>query len=410
MGHFAFLSCSDFYIACEKLFNPSLEGKPIIVLSNDRCVAARSQEAEQLKIPLGIPYLEIKDFCSHNKVHICLADYKLYGEMSQKVIDILVETGLKVEIYSIDESFIEFPETMNVESVEILCVEIAQKIQKWTGLPVVIGLAPTKTLAKIANQKAGEHRISVFSLCCSYEKQIVLETFPLDRVWGMNEKSLALLNQLGVHTAQQFCDQDPLLIRQKMGSVVERTLWELRGLNCLIMDECFLPKNSITHSFDVFTTDFEELSDTLSACAVMAYDQMNKKKAYTQAVYVFLASDRHYYSYAAGVATSAQESSMVIAQAKSCLKKIYQKKETYQKCGVVLIDIAGYDESVSHSFQKELCPKRARFDQALNSINAYFAKDAVYLSERGSKHEWKTRSDKRTQYASCRSGLALVKA
>lgn len=408
MGHFAFLNCSDFYIACEKLFNPSLEGKPIVVLSNDRCVAARSQEAVQLRIPLGIPYLDIKDFCSHNKVHICLADYKMYGELSKRMMDILVETGLEVEIYSIDEAFIQFPEAMSVESVEALCEDICQKIQKWTGLPVAIGLAPTKTLAKIANQKARKNGLPVFSLCCSYERQIVLETFPLADVWGMNEGILAQLKQWGIHTAQQFCDQDPLSIRQNMGGAVERTLWELRGLSCLIMDERFLPKHSIAHSFDVDTTDLEEISEALSAYASMACAQLKGQKTYAQAVYVFLATGQRYYSYAAGISTSAQESKSVVAQARSCLQKIYQKKEIYQKCGIILLDLQQYDTFVS--FQQELCPKRANFNQALDSINAYFANDAVHISERGSKHEWKTRSDKRTQYASSRPGLAFVKA
>jgi DNA polymerase V len=411
MGHIAFLNGADFYISCERLFNPGLEGKPIIVLSNDRCVAARSPEAAQLKIPLGIPYLEIKDFCSHNRVHICLADYKLYGELSQKMLDILVETGLELEICSLDEAFIRFPEAMSVEAVETLCTDIRQKILKWTGLPVTIGLAPTKTLAKIAHQKARNNGLPVISLCCSYERQLILETFPIEEVWGISEEHLVLLNQLDVHTAQQFCDQDSLLIRQKMGSAMERTLWELRGLSCLIMDERLLPKHviSYSHAFDGGVTSIEELFEPLSTYAEIACAKLKQQKAYVQAVYVFLETDKQrYYSYAVSIPTTAQQTNLIVAQTKSCLQKIYQEKEVYRKCGIVFVDLRQYDNFVS--FQKELCPKHARFNEALDSINAYFAKDAVYISERGSKQEWKTRSDKRLQYSNSRSGLAFVKA
>lgn len=314
MSHFAFLSCHDFYISCERLFHPNLEGQPMIILSQDGSVSACSKEARQLEIPIGVPYLEVKDFCSHNKVHVFSANHKLYGDLSQRVMDVLTETGLEVEAYTMDEAFIKFPETMTVESAEALCADVQQKIKKWVSLPTAIGLAPTKTLAKIANQKARRNDLGVFSLCCSYERQSVLDTFPIEEVWGVNENSLMLFNQLDVHTAQQLCDQDPLLIRREMGVVAERMLWELRGLSCLIMDENFAPKHSIT-----------------------------------------------------------------------CY--------------------------VPHSFQKESCPKLSQFNTALDSINAYFAKDAVHLSERGSRNEWKTRSEKRSQqYGNSWSGIAFVKA
>lgn len=413
MGHFAFLSCLDFYISCERLFNPHLDRKPILVLSNDKCVVARSQEAAELKIPLGIPYLEIKDFCSHNKIHICLSDYKLYGDLSQRMMDILVGTGLKIEVYSIDEAFIQFSEALNVEAAEAMCLDISQKIQKWTGLSVAIGLAPTKTLAKIANQKARKNELRMINLCCSYEKQMVLETFPVKEVCGMNENNVRVLSQLDVHTTQQFCDQDPLLIRQKIGKAAERTLWELRGLSCLIREDHFTPEHSIAYfrSFDYGSADIEELSESLSAYTEMAYTQLKEQNAYAQGVYIFLEStaDR-YYGYAVAISTVSEDSNAVVDQTRRCLQKIFQKKDVYKKCGIIFIDLQKH-ERVSYSFQKEICPKHMRFKQAINCIDEYFAKDAVFLSERASRHEWKMRSDKCSlQYANSRSGLAFVKA
>lgn len=413
MEYFAFLSCQDFYVSCERLFHPGLDGQPILVLSNDKCVAARSHEAVQLKIPLGIPYLEIKDFCSHNKVHICLSDYKLYGNLSQRIMDILLGVGLEVEVYSIDQAFIKFPGVLNAESAEAICLDICQKIQKWTGLCVTIGLASTKTLAKTANQKAHKNGVGVFNLCCCYEKQMVLETLPIEEVWGITENSFMALKELGVHTAQQFCDQDPLFIRQKLNKAAERTLWELRGLSCLLWEDRFIPEHSIAYfqSFDVACNDIEELERSLTSHTVMACDQLEKQMALAQGIYIFLESTRErYHGYATAISSSARDLHSIENQAQACLKKIFQKKESYRKCGIVFVDLLK-QEQISHSFNKEICPKHKRFKQATHCIDAYFAKDAVFLTERASRHEWKKRSDKRAlQYANNRSGLAFVKA
>lgn len=421
MGYFALLDCNNFYASCERLFNPRLEGKPIVVLSNnDGCIVARSEEAKQLKIPMGIPYFEVKDFCTANKVQVFSSNYQLYGDLSQRVMDILMGTGLEIEVYSIDEAFIKFPEAMSSEEAEALCVEIRQKIKKWIGLPTAIGLAPTKTLAKLANYKAKKDALGVYSLCCSYIRQSVLETFPIEDVWGIGRNNKVKLNRLDIHTAQQFCDQDPLLIRKHMGVVGERMLWELRGLSCLIMEEEDAPKNSITcsRSFGKKVTDIEELSEALASYANTACTKLRQQESFAQGVYIFLestvdaqTSKRRYYSSAVTFPAATQDTSEVITQVKNCLRKIYQKKETYKKCGVILVDLVQEQDIVADLFQEAPCPKRSQVMNALDSINNYFGKDKVYFAAMGTKQEWKMRSDRRSQnYTTSWSGLALVKA
>lgn len=416
MGYFVFLNCQDFYLSCERLFNPSLEGKPTIILSQDKWVIACSQEALSLKIPVGISYLKIKDFCLQKKIHVCLSNYKLYGDLFQRMMNILLEMELKVEVDSIGEVFIQFPEAMSAESVEAIAHEIRQKIHKWIGLPMTMGLASTRTLAKIAHDKAQENQVPIFSLCCSYEKQGVLETFSIHEVWGIDENHLLTLNQMNVHTAQQFCDQDALLIRQKVGTTLERIFWELRGLSCFVWEDLSVSKHSVSHSFDTGEMGMEKVAESLSASIMRACAELEELKAFPQGIYIFLEStgnlgtDRcRYHGYGAAISIpSAREPNLIMAQVKNSLQKIYREKEGYKKCGMIFMNLLS-DPVIS---KDELSPEHTRFKQGLNWIDAYFAKDPVVIPQRGGlRQEWKMRSENRAQRCeNHHSSLAFAKA
>lgn len=420
MGHFAILDCNNFYASCERLFNPGLEGKAVVVLSNnDGCVIARSQEAKQLKIQMGTPYFQIKDFCAYHKVQVFSSNYRLYGDLSRRVMDILMDMGLDVEVYSIDEAFLQFPDSMLAEAIERVCIEIRKKVRKWVGIPTAVGIAPTKTLAKLANDKAKKSPQGIFNLCDPTSRQSVLEASLVEDIWGIGRNNKIKLNSKGIYTAKQFSDQDPLFIRKLMGVVGERMLWELRGLSCLPLDNEPVPKQSITcsRSFGKKIACIEELSEALSTFVNTACIKLREQSSFAQGLCIFLESAidpktqrGRYYSHGGKLPYPTQDTSIVIGQAKHYLQKIYQKKEIYRKCGVILLDLISEEQIVPDLFRENFF-KRTHLMDTLDVINARFGKNAVFFAAMGTQCGWRGRSDKASKYCTTNwHGLPIVKA
>jgi DNA polymerase V len=404
MGFFAILDCNNFYASCERLFDPRLENKPVVVLSNnDGCVIARSQEAKRLKIQMGQPYYQIKDFCTYYKVHVFSSNYRLYGDLSRRVMEILLDSGFDVEVYSIDEAFFQFPPSISAKEAEAICFELRKKIKKWVGIPTAIGLAPTKTLAKVANDRAKKSGSGVFSLCHPEIRQSLLEAFPVEDVWGVGRNNKIKLNRHGIYTAKQFCDQEPLWVRKFMGVVGERMLWELRGVSCLPIENVFIPKQSITcsRSFGKKVTEMDELAEALSTFVNTASTQLRKQGSFAQGLYIFLESvidprikQNRYYSHGINLPYATQDTAMMISYAKYCLHQIYKKMEAYRKCGIVLLDLVQKSEIVNDLFNEKPNPKRCQLMKACDAINARYGKESVFWAAMGTKKAWKARSDK----------------
>lgn len=405
---FALLDCNNFYASCERLFNPKIEGKPVVVLSNnDGCVVARSQEAKDLKIKMGVPYFQIKDFCTFHKVHIYSSNYQLYGDLSRRVMELLLETGFEVEVYSIDEAFIKFPAAMLIEEAEEICVALKKKVKKWVGIPTAMGLAPTKTLAKVANYKAKRTPQGIFNLYHSHIADQILENFPIEEVWGVGKANFQKLSGLGIRTAKQFIQQEPSLIRHLMGVIGERMLWELRGLSCLEIEEVSPDKQSITcsRSFGKRVTDLEEICEALATFANTACISLREQESFTQGICVFLesildtqTSKRRYYSSGSVFPMATQDTSIVITEAKRCLKKIYSKREIYKKCGIILLDLIKEEEIPLDLFHEKPSEKRTNLIRAFDEINSHFGKGALFYAAMGTKSEWKMRSNKLSRH------------
>lgn len=420
MGHFAILDCNNFYASCERVFNPSLEGKAVIVLSNnDGCVIARSQEAKQLNIQMGMPYFKIKDFCKYHKIQVFSSNYRLYGDLSRRVMDILMDMGLDVEVYSIDEAFLQFPESMPSDTIEGICMETRKKIKKWVGIPTAVGIAPTKTLAKLANDKAKKSPQGVFSLCDPAIRQKTLETSPVEDVWGIGKNSQIKLNRKGIYTAKEFSDQDPFFIRHLMGVVGERMLWELRGLSCLPLNNQPAPRQSITYSraFGKKITDFEELCQALSTYVSSACIKLRQQGSFAQGLCIFVepvldpqAGRWNYVSHGGKLPYATQDSGFLIGQAKHYLKQIYQKTAIYRKCGVILLDLIPEEQIAPDLFQ-ENASKRTQLMNVIDEVNAHYGKDTVFFAAMGTKRDWKTRADKSSNHATTNWDLLpIVKA
>ena len=249
MSHYVLVDCNNFYVSCERVFNPWLEGRPVIVLSNnDGCVVARSQEAKQLGIAMGEPFFRIKDLCSCRKVVVYSSNYQLYGDLSERVMTVVASMTQNFQVYSIDEAFVWFPSTMSSQEVVDRCVALRRRIRQWVGIPTSVGIAPSKTLAKIATKLAKKSASGVVDLSCPSLRREVLKGVPIREVWGIGARLEAKCHGMGVQTAWDFCEKNTSLIRRHMGIVGERMLWELRGISCLPLEEEAPSKKSISCS------------------------------------------------------------------------------------------------------------------------------------------------------------------
>lgn len=416
MDWFLLFDCNNFYVSCERVFNPKLEQKPVVVLSNnDGCVIARSQEAKQLGIEMGEPYFKVKNLCAYRNVAIYSSNYQLYADLSQRVMEILAERAYDMEIYSIDEAFLKFPGYFSAESIKKQAAEMRKVIKKWVGIPVSIGIARTKTLAKIANSKA--KKLSEGLFCLDVDQMRENLDFPVEEVWGIGRRGAEKLHVLGVRTVGDFIKKDPSQIRRKMGVVGERILWELRGTSCLSLEDP-APKQSLTcsRSFGRPVVLKSELAEALATFAATACKKLRSQKYSVQAVCIFLETAlkdgfRRYYNHIVHLPLATQDTMQVITAAKEALQRIYRPKESYKKCGVILLDLISEQKVLPDLFVKPSDPRRATLMHAVDTINSHFGKNSLFFGAMGIDPKWTARCDRRSKhYTTDWNDLAWAKA
>jgi DNA polymerase V len=421
MNHFVLVDCNNFYVSSERLFNPNLEGKAVLVLSNnDGCVIARSQEAKQLGIKMGEPFFKVKDLCKTRNVIIFSSNYQLYGDLSQRVMHILSEQAPDMQVYSIDEAFLTFPSEMDINNLFTHCLEIRRIIKKWVGIPTSIGMGPTKTLAKMANALAKKDcRVGVFNLNSKAVQEDVLKEFPVGDVWGIGSKLKAKLNTLGIYTAWEFCQQDPSFIRKKMGVVGERLLWELRGLSCLPLEETS-PKKSITcsRSFGKALANPNDLAEAIANYANTACIKLRQQKCCTSALCVYLevvldiqTGLRQHFSTTNSFSFPTNDTPQVINLAKKSLMSLFQPEKRYKKCGIILLDLIPENLVSPDFFLGSFDPKRRQLAEMVDTLNARFGKNTLFYGSMGIDPSWKMRCERRSKhYTTSWQELAVVKA
>ena len=236
----ALADCNNFYVSCERVFRPSLENRPVIVLSNnDGCAVARSNEAKAIGIPMGAPYHQIRKLCERNGVVVLSSNYELYGDMSNRVVSVLSRFAPELEVYSIDESFLDLTGVMDPLQ---LSIRMRDQVKQWTGIPISVGLGPTKTLAKAGNRLAKKQGVG----CMVIEKndRQALESITIEDVWGIGRRLSARLRRIGLLNAWQFARAPSPPIRAIGGVTLERTQRELAGIPCLEMEELALPRKN----------------------------------------------------------------------------------------------------------------------------------------------------------------------
>src|SRR3989338_2356056 len=287
----ALVDCNNFFVSCERIFNPSIIDKPVIVLSsNDGCVIARSNEAKALGIPMGTAFFKIKDLVAKNKVQVFSSNFALYSDISSRVMKLLKEFSQTVDIYSVDEAFIKCPDSKNPED---FARSIRKRIKLCLGIPVSVGIASTKTLAKVAVEQA---KISLGNICVLQEhKQVeqVLKSLSVNNIWGIGANIASKLKLDGIFTAYDFKNCDPRLIRKKISVVGERTLRELQGIVCFEFNELSSPQKSmqVSKSLNVEVTTLSCVKEIIASHISSLAEKLRQQNLYCTKLSIYIASN-----------------------------------------------------------------------------------------------------------------------
>jgi DNA polymerase V len=400
MRSIAIIDVNNFYVSCERVFNPKLENKPIIVLSNnDGCAISRSNEAKALGIKMGIPFFQIKDMVNADKLIALSSNYTLYLDMSHRVMALLSKFSPDQEIYSIDESFLDLTAFKSKDLIKY-GQQIKTKIKQWTGLPISIGIASTKTLSKLANHIAKKH--SSFKGVCNLNVMdqdtldIWMSHISVNEVWGVGRSLTPKLNQLGIMSVLDLKLADPDYIRQQFSIVLEKTVRELNGVVCMELKDVEEPNKEImvSRSFGRRVNHKQELIEAVTSYTSRAAERMRKQDSVASSLYVYIRTSPHddQKQYANGVNIplfQPTDDSMVLTNAALLgLDHIYREGFNYQKAGVTLCNLTSKHKIQGNLFNNTISHSRMKIMDAINQR----WKGKLKLGSEGVSKEWEMKA------------------
>lgn len=344
---YALVDANSFYASCERVFRPELAGVPVVVLSNnDGCVIARSKEAKALGIDMGEPFFKIKNDLRRHGVAVFSSNYTLYDDMSRRVQQVLRPYAEEMEVYSIDESFLVWSATLPWREVG---EQIKERVLEWTGLPVGVGVGPTKTLSKLANHlaKRGKGATGVHVIDSEETSTAALAAVDLGNIWGVSTGSIRRLAKLGITTPLQLREADPSRVREHLGVIGQRTVFELRGEPCIALETEVADKQNIccSRSFGTVTSNPLEIREAVATFASQAATKMRRQDLATGRVGVFVQTDRHAdveqyaASWAFRLTAPTNDSRLICKCAAWCLRNVFKPQFEYKKVGVLLFDL-----------------------------------------------------------------------
>jgi DNA polymerase V len=402
---FALVDCNNFYASCERVFNPRLSNRPIVVLSNnDGCIVARSNEVKALGIPMGVPFFKQKTVLKKHDVAVFSSNYQLYGDMSKRVMDSLRLFCPDMEVYSIDEAFLRL-DHLQPRNLNEYCKIIRAKVLQWTGIPVSIGIGPTKVLAKVANHVAKKQTDDgVFDIRSRDAQDRILKALEVKKLWGIARRSAERLAGLGITTASELRDASPTMIRKRLSVVGERILRELKGQSCIDLEDIQPKKNIMSSkSFGEPLTTKESMAEALSNYAARACEKLRKQKSRAQAVYVFVQTnnfketDKQYSnSITCTLAIPTSDTRIIISAAKYCLSKIYKPGFRYKKAGIMLLDLIPESLEQRNLFTETNHHPGDHLMNVLDRINDNHGPDTLFIGAQGVAREWKMRCGSRS--------------
>jgi DNA polymerase V len=403
---FALVDCNNFYASCERVFDPRLAGRPVAILSNnDGCVIARSEEVKRLGVPMGAPAHEHKETFRRNGVVVMSSNYSLYGDMSARVMETLRAEVAAMEIYSIDEAFLALEEWQGVEFARAL----RARVRQWTGIPVSIGIGPTKTLAKIANRLAKKTPGlgGVLDLAMAKDLDELLEGVACEDIWGIGKRLAQRLAAGGVRTACDLKHAETAWVRKTLGVVGERIARELNGISCLALEEIPAAKKGIASakSFGRPVESLVELEEALSTYTARAAEKLRTGRLLATHLQVFVATNRfskQQPQYQAGaqtrLAVPSNHTPDLITPALELLRGIFRPGHLYKKTGIFLTDLIG-----EHEWQPDLFENIAggarnrRIDGVVDGLNRKLGRNAIRYAAMGMNPKWTMRQENRSK-------------
>ena len=400
MPVFALVDCNNFYASCEKLFRPDLKDTPVVVLSNnDGCVVARSREAKLLGIKMGVPVFQIKAEMQRHGILAFSSNYALYADLSSRVMRTLEEMAPRVEVYSIDEAFLDLTGIESVISLVEFGQQVRERIGHWIGITVCVGIAPTKTLAKLANHAAKKYPATqgVVDLTNPDRQRRLLALVPVDDVWGVGRRLSKRLNALGITTALDLANASPRAIRDQFSEVLERTVRELNGESCIELEEIPPTKKQIvcSRSFGVKVTHFEFLSEAVCEYATRATEKLRKEQQQAKVLTVFIRTspfkdnEPQYSNSASGeLLIPSCDTRDFIELANHLLKRIWKDGFRYAKAGVMLSDF--YDPGMFQPGLFDDISTRSNSQQLMSVLDTINQSGAgkVFFAGQGTKKDW----------------------
>jgi len=404
----ALVDCNNFYASCERVFAPGLNGKPVVVLSNnDGCVIARSNEAKALGIPMGAPAFKYKQLIEAEDVKVFSTNFALYGDMSRRVMNILSEYSKDIEIYSIDEAFLELEEGNDISMLK-MARKLRELVFKYTGIPVSIGIAPTKILAKIATHLAKKDPGLNGCLALSNKKQIsdILNEFPVKKIWGIGRRTAKKLSLMGVETAGELTRLSDDLVLRELTVVGLRIKKELKGEPSVSFESSTKPRKAIctARSFGMMIRDYDYLEEAVAThCATCAV-KLRKQGSFASSMMVFIHTnyfrdDLPQYKRNIVVKFPATQNSItLIKEAKEALRKIYKLGYDYKKAGVILMDFQQADALQVDLFtDNTLDDKDNRLVEALDLVNDKFGRNTLKIADQGLKNKHALKQNMRSR-------------
>lgn len=418
----ALIDCNNFYVSCERLFDPSLRNKPVIVLSNnDGCIIARSEEAKALGFKMGDPIFTARAFIAQHGVRVFSSNYTLYGDMSDRVIRIIREFVPCTEVYSIDEAFADLS-ALAYTDPEQLATDIREAVMRCTGIPVSIGLAPTKTLAKIANDQAKQQfrDKGLFILRDQASAGLLLKSVPVEAIWGIGAQHAARLKSAGFLSAADFLKCPEGWIRKEMGVVGLRTQMELRGTPCIKWELAIPDKKNIctSRSFGRLITTKREVQQALASFTASCAKKLRKQHSCATRLQAFIQTNIHrkqdeqyFHSITLDLPAPTNVTTELMKYAMTALDMIYQPGYHYHKTGITVMELVPAAHIQLGLFDKAGRQREQRAMKALDELNAHFGGDLVRVGTQEFNKKWKLRQEHLSKrYTTRFSDLAVVKA
>jgi DNA polymerase V len=419
-GAIALIDANNFYVSCERVFQPCLINRPVIVLSNnDGCIIARSEEAKAIGLKMGAPLFKNEHLIDAYDVRVYSSNYALYADMSNRLMEALGEFTPEVEIYSIDEAFMGLEED-RYHSMRCRGVEIKEKMLKWTGIPVSIGIAPTKTLAKIANKfaKKSPDLQQIFDLTDPIDQKYVLEVTAVEDVWGVGPAYSKLLKAAGITTALKLRDADRRWVRRRMTVVGARIVEELRGVSCLPLEQCPQAKKSITcsRSFGVLVNSIDEMREAMAVYLSRAAEKLRRARLAAGVISVFSSTDRfsadpqdsNLVTY--NLSSPTDVTSELLEWALRGVEEMFKPGYRYKKAGVILNHLVPIDQLSMRLYRNKKFERSRSLMQAIDEINRKYGQDTVRLGVAQPDGRWKTKFLRcSSRYTTClKEALCIV--